>query len=251
MSEFKDGCHEVTKGEHVASGSATVRAYDSATVRAYDSATVRAYDSATVTASDSATVRAYGSATVTASGSATVRAYGSATVTASGSATVTASDSATVTAYGFSAVHVKSKTVKTVSGPEARIIQASYPKAVTKWAAINGVSVRKRAIRLWKCVRADGTDFRSGTISYLSDAVAPDWDPEFAGEFGNALHLADSPTGARWFVPNEQIKTCRLVEVEALVKDCRCFPGNPQFPMKLRARACKFVREVPRDYAGE
>ena len=90
---------DTSEGYLLASGSATVRAYDRATVEAYDRATVEAYDRATVEASGSATVRASGSATVEASGSATVRAYGRATVEASGSATVEAYDSATVEAY--------------------------------------------------------------------------------------------------------------------------------------------------------
>jgi hypothetical protein len=63
-----------------ASGSASVRAYDSASVDAYGSASVRAYASAMVDA--------YDSASVSASGSAKVDAYGSASVSASGSASV-------------------------------------------------------------------------------------------------------------------------------------------------------------------
>ena len=90
------GEHEVADGVWLATGSATVTAYDSATVRATGSATVTAYDSATVRAYDSATVTATGSVMVTAYNSATVRATGSATVTAYDSATVRAYDSATV-----------------------------------------------------------------------------------------------------------------------------------------------------------
>ena len=83
-SEFNEGRiwhnENISEGCLLASGSATVEAYDSATVKASDSATVKASDSATVKASDSATVEAYDSATVEAYGSATVKAYGSATV---------------------------------------------------------------------------------------------------------------------------------------------------------------------------
>jgi len=75
----------VSTGFLLASGRATVRAWDSATVEAWDSATVEASGSATVRASGRATVRASGSATVEASGSATVEAWGSATVEAWGS----------------------------------------------------------------------------------------------------------------------------------------------------------------------
>ena len=82
------GEHEVADGVWLATGSATVTAYDSATVRATGSATVTAYDSATVTATGSVMVTAYNSATVRATGSATVTAYDSATVRAYDSATV-------------------------------------------------------------------------------------------------------------------------------------------------------------------
>ena len=54
-----EGAHEVSEGRHFASGSATVRAWDSATVRASGSATVEASGSATVRASGSATAQIY------------------------------------------------------------------------------------------------------------------------------------------------------------------------------------------------
>ena len=90
------GEREVSDGVWLATGSATVRAYNNATVRAYGSATVNAYNRATVMAYDSATVNAYGSATVNAYGSATVNAIDSTIVTVTGHATVRAYDSATV-----------------------------------------------------------------------------------------------------------------------------------------------------------
>ena len=63
---------EVADGVWLATGSATVTAYDSATVKACDSATVKACGRATVKACGRATVTAYGRATVTACGRATV-----------------------------------------------------------------------------------------------------------------------------------------------------------------------------------
>ena len=58
------GEHEVADGVWLATGSATVTAYNSSTVTACDSATVTAYNSSTVTAYDSATVTACDSSTV-------------------------------------------------------------------------------------------------------------------------------------------------------------------------------------------
>jgi hypothetical protein len=103
---------------------------------------------------------------------------------------------------------------------------------------------------LWKAVREDGTDFYTGKISYLGEAVAPDWDASYTGECGAGLHLNDSPSGARYFVPSESKEAFRLLEVRVRLQDCRCFAGQPEYPMKLRARACEFVREVPRDFEG-
>ena len=71
----------ITEGFMLASGNASVRAYDSASVEAYDSASVRAYDSASVRASGSASVEAYDSASVEAYDSASVRASGNAYIT--------------------------------------------------------------------------------------------------------------------------------------------------------------------------
>ena len=121
-----------------ASGSATVGAYESATVEAYGSATVwasgsvtvEAHGSATVRAYGSATVRAYGSATVRASDSATVRAYDSATVRAHGSATVWASDSATVRAYGSATVRASDSA--TVRAYESATVEATCRVAIHK-----------------------------------------------------------------------------------------------------------------------
>ena len=227
MSEFGTGYHEFDRGEHMLCGNATATLWGNATATLWDNAT--------------ATLR----------GNATATLRGNATATLRDNATATLWDNATATLWDFAAAHVLSKACKVLAGPAATVICPSYPRSVTKWASIKGIPIRKRALRLWKCVRADGTDFHAGTISYLSDAVAPDWDATASDECGKALHLADSPDGARYFVPGGHRATFRLIEVEALVKDCRCFPGQPQCPHKLRARACKFIREVPRDYRPE
>jgi len=140
----------------------------------------------------------------------------------------------------------------TLSVTVAVAVQESiYPSDITTWAALKGCRIESGEIFLWKAVRADGTDFHSGKISYLGEAIAPDWDPDYPDECGKALHLSDAPSGARVFVPEEQRESFRLLEVAAKVEDCRCFPGQPQYPMKLRARACRFVREVPRDYKSD
>jgi hypothetical protein len=117
---------------------------------------------------------------------------------------------------------------------------------------MKGIKPNKGRINLWKCVRPNGTDFRTGTIQYISksEITCPDWQTDLEAECGNGLHLADSPSGARYFVNYDQLKTARLLRVSAKIEDCRCFPGQPNYPMKLRARACRFVKEYPIDYEG-
>ena len=120
------GEREVSDGVWLATGSATVRAYNSATVKACGSATVRAYNSATVKACDSATVTAYGSATVKACDSATVTAYGRATVKACDSATVTAYGRATVKAYNSATVTAYNSATVTATGSATVIIPKRF-----------------------------------------------------------------------------------------------------------------------------
>lgn len=129
------GEREVSDGVWLATGNATVRAYNNATVRAYGSA----YVSATVSATGSATVTATGSATVRAYNSATVRAYGSATVTAYGSATVKACDSATVTAYGRATVKACNSATVTAYNSATVTATGSATVIIPKRFATNGV----------------------------------------------------------------------------------------------------------------
>ncbi len=140
----------------------------------------------------------------------------------------------------------REKTVKIKRGKRATIIIPNYPSKMTEWAVLKGIKVNKGKIRLWKAANKNGNDFYTGKISYLREAVAPDWNPKHKGECGCGLHLADSPGAARLFVHHGD--EFRLFEVEANIKDCICFPGNPQYPMKIRARACKFVKEYSPDY---
>lgn len=66
---------DISEGFLLASGNATVRAWDNATVRALDNATVRASGNATVVASGNATVVAWDNATVRAWGNAYITSY--------------------------------------------------------------------------------------------------------------------------------------------------------------------------------
>ncbi len=145
----------------------------------------------------------------------------------------------------FSVVHKKSKTVKINKGKKTTVIIPNYPSKIIDWAKMKNIKIKNGKILLWKVITKNGMDFCTNKISYLEEPMAPDWDSKYSEECGKGLHLADSPSGARHFVFGKEF---RLIQVSANVKDCVCFPGNPQYPMKIRARACKFVKEFPPDY---
>ncbi len=205
-----------------------------------------AWGSSHVVAWGSSHVVAWGSSHVVARESSHVEARGSSHVEAWGSSHVEAWGSSHVVARDFSSVVKKGKTVKINKGKRATIIIPDYPSKITEWASLKGIKIQKGKILLWKTVDKDGKDFHTHTISYLGEATAPDWDPSAKIECGKGLHLADSPSGARNFVENGT--EFRLLQVSATTKDCVCFGGNPNYPMKLRARSCKFVKEYPPDY---
>ncbi|MFA4972316.1 MAG: hypothetical protein WC683_06860 [bacterium] len=222
----------------------------SAHVVAWASAHVVARGSAYVEAWGSAHVEAWDSAHVVARGSAHVEARDSAHVEARDSAHVEAWDSAHVVAREFSSVtHFGASVVIKLLG-KARTTVVKYPASVSVWAKLKGLAIVRGHMTLWKSTRPDGTDFKTGKCQYGTGivTVAPEWDAQYKDECGKGLHLADSPSAARLFVPEAYRETFRLFRVSAAVKDCRCFPGLPNYPMKLRSLACKGIAEVPRDY---
>jgi len=187
---------------------------------------------------------------------ATVKTWGNSQVKTweSSQATVETRESsqARISAWDYSVCVIEGKS-KNKHGSKAKIIigKIGYPSSIREWATMKGIKIEHGAMNLWKCVRSDGTDFKTGKINYLDLAVALDWDVEYKDECGSGLHLADSPSGAQIFIPDEFSSNFRLIQVSVAIKDCRCFPGRPEYPMKLRARACKFVKEFPANYQGE
>jgi hypothetical protein len=221
-------------------------AWESAHVVAWESARVEAKGSAHVEAKGSAHVVARGSAHVVAWGLAHVVAWESAHVVAWGLAHVVAWGLAHVVAKDFVSVVKREKTVKIKKSKRVVVIVPNYPAHIKDWSRLKGIGILKGRILLWKTVKKDGTDFHTGKISYINTAVAPDWNPSAKIECGEGLHLADSPSGARYFVLLKE--EFRLIQVSAKITHCVCFPGNPSYPMKIRAKECKFVKEFPPDY---
>ena len=124
----------------------------------------------------------------------------------------------------------------------------AYPSNVRDWCAMKGIKIKNNRIQLYKAVSENGLDFYTGKINYLvknKDIIDPQWDIDYTQECGRALHLADSPEAARGFVSDNT--KYRMLLVSANIDDCRCFGGSPDYPQKLRARACRLVRELPEE----
>jgi hypothetical protein len=150
--------------------------------------------------------------------------------------------------WDFTSIHQFNKS-KIKKGSKATIIKPNYPSNIKDWAKIKGLPIKKNRIYLYKVLQLNGTDFHSGQISYLKEAIAPDWNPKFKKECGSGLHLADSPEGAKYFLQDKQ--NYLLIQVSTDIKDCKAFPGLPSYPMKLRARACKFERIIEKVENGK
>jgi len=159
-------------------------------------------------------------------------------------------DSSHAVLRDFAMAHYRDQKVKVLS-PQATAKQIDYPSTVKEWLELKGIKPQRKQALLWKAVRPDGTDFYSGTIYYKLDkeVVDPEWDETFNGECGYGLHLADSPAGARFFARDKG--DFKLLQVKVKLDDCRVFGGQPEYPMKLRARACTPIKEFPMDYEGE
>jgi hypothetical protein len=220
-------------------GSAQVRAYGSAQVKAYGSAQVRAYDSAQVKAYDSAQVTAHDSAQVKAYDSAQVRAYGSAQVRAYGSAQVTAYDSAQVRAGEWVAVTIRGSSVVAKGGTQ---IQVPAIASVGDWVEFYGVEQRGKIIVVYKGV--DGTWKSPRGAAYVpgTATVANDWDGGHA-ECGGGLHFSPRPEMTVEFFNG----AARFVECEIAIADIAVPKADATYPQKIKARACRNIREVTID----
>ena len=150
----------------------------------------------------------------------------------------------------FSVAH-KFGNNKIKQGLYASIIDVKYPDNIRDWCAIKGIKIKKDRIYLWKTINKDGKDFYSNSILYTTkkDIVDPKWRDDFDGECGAGLHLADCPSSARLFCQGRE--GARLLKVSVNINDCRVYGGQPSYPMKLRAKKCRMVREFPIDYEGE
>ena len=210
-------------------------------VEAWGYACVEAFGSTYILATDDAHVKALENAHVVACGSAYIEARGY--------SHVLAYESCQVVAWDFSSVVRLSEDSEIKKGSNATVINPIYPKNINKWAKMKGLSIHKNLIHLYKVVKLDGTDFYSGKINYLKEAVALDWDKNYKSECGAGLHLADSPEGAKNFLSDRN--DYLSIEVSANINDCKCFPGLPRYPMKLRAKACKFVRIIEKVENGK
>ena len=150
----------------------------------------------------------------------------------------------------FSVAHKLSETVKIKKSVCSVVITPKYPDNMKDWCALKGIKIKNNRIKLWKCTDKNGNDFYTGKINYnkKSEIICPDWKEHYKKECGYGLHLADSPRSALFFCSNKG--TARLFEVSANINDCKCFGENPDYPMKIRAKKCRMVKEYPiKDFA--
>ena len=149
--------------------------------------------------------------------------------------------------WDFTVAHKLSKSAKIKNGPMAVVIIPEYPSDMKSWCRLKGIKIKNNRVQLWKCTNEHGNDFYTGKIDYTQkgEIVCPDWEEHYERECGYAFHLADSPQAAILFCRLDKRDKARLFKVSANINDCKCFGGNPDYPMKIRARACRVVREYP------
>ena len=188
----------------------------------------------------------------TARGNSSVEAWGNSSVVAWENSSVVAWGNSSVELFDFSIAHLKSTNASiSIVSTKATVIKVDYPCDVGGWCALKGIKIQSdNTIHTWKCVDKNGYDFYTGKILYDSEMeiICPDWDLNLKRECGGGLHLADSPSSARAFVSNDKLKTARLFLVSAKIEDCICVGGLPDYPNKIRARACMKIKEYPIDY---
>jgi hypothetical protein len=147
----------------------------------------------------------------------------------------------------FSCVHRFYKN-KIKQGAYASVIDIKYPDNIKDWCAMKGIKIKNNRIYLWKTVNKEGKDFYSNSILYATkkEIIDPKWQDYFKGECGAGLHLADCPSSARYFCKDKD--SSRLFKVAVNINDCCVYGGLPNYPMKLRAKKCRMVKEFPIDY---
>uniref|UniRef100_A0A6H1ZFU7 Uncharacterized protein n=1 Tax=viral metagenome TaxID=1070528 RepID=A0A6H1ZFU7_9ZZZZ len=127
----------------------------------------------------------------------------------------------------------------------AVVIIPKYPSDMKSWCKLKGIKIKNNRVRLWKCTNKYGYDFYTGKVLYNTkkEIICHDWEEHYERECGHAFHLADSPQGALFFCQDKE--KSRLFEMSANINDCKCFGGNPEYPMKIRAKKCRMVKECP------
>jgi hypothetical protein len=115
---------KVDKGFLLASGKASIEAYDSVSIKASGSVSIEAYDSVSIEASGSVSIEAYDSVSIKASGSVSIEAYDSVSIEAYDSVSIEASGSVSIEAYDSVIIKAYDSTVKfTLKSKTATAIQ--------------------------------------------------------------------------------------------------------------------------------
>jgi len=190
--------------------------------------------------SGNARVYAYGNARVDASGNARVDASGNARVDASGNASVYASGNASVYASGYSAA------VRRSAQAECRgnvLDLTTRPETVEQWLARYHVAFHDGLPLLYKATHANYAT--QNGVSYVpgTDVVAPDWEDRSDIECGSGLHFCWCAAACRQF----NREPAHFIACQVAIEDIRIYDGQPQWPDKIRARACRALYECDED----
>jgi len=176
-------------------------------------------------------------------------ARGTAHVVAWGSAHVEARDSAHVVAWGSAHVVAWGRATCSKCSPlvDARgnvLDLTIFPKTVKEWLSRFAINTEKDKVILYKGVD-ENYKTQTGTsmeTSYKINSLVtcPDWSEDNI-ECGNGLHFCHHPMCCEQFQAVKHYLACSIK-----ISDIRVYNGIPQYPDKIRAKACKVLYEVDR-----
>ncbi|MCK9569834.1 hypothetical protein M0R72_12900 [Candidatus Pacearchaeota archaeon] len=238
-AELRNGIYILKKGYVVARGNSQVTAWGNSQVTARENSQVTAWGNSQVTARENSQVTAWGNSQVTAWGNSQVTARENSQVTARENSQVTARENSQVTAWGLALAIVRSKNAKA----KGNIHVIKYPETIEEWCDIYGIKISKGKINVYKAVDGDFCSRANFKYPLGKKATDPNWKPDTNIECGYGLHFCWDPIACEQF----NNKPGHYLLCEVALKDIAYFSGEPSYPEKIRAKACKVICEVDRE----
>ncbi len=134
-----------------------------------------------------------------------------------------------------------------IKSPNARCIGnhiGGKPIKPSEYLKACGISFKNQYAVLYKSVKPDFTDHRTGRIKYKigKEIIAPDWGKDSQEECGKGLHLSPTVAQAISFNDSNTYLACRVK-----ISDMASLPAFAQYPDKIRVRACVPLYQVNKD----